>query len=265
MMGIGMRCGPRGTMVGAALVCAAWLAIAQRGSGCDTPVHRYALFNWAPAPYRAFYFYRGQPAQEDAEVNELLEGAATASPRANLAFEAVDVENKERFERLPSRVKKAWEDRSKSGSQSPAASQDSPAAQGNKGDAGAGSQDAAVLHVVYTSWGDEVYAGRLDAATARKMIASPLRTTMAKMIHEGNAGVFLLLCGSDRTENDQAEKVARGDGARRSAESAGAVDCQGRNARGKGNRGQEVRGGRPQAFCRRIRATMLLRRFRRCA
>ena len=76
---------------------------------CSTPVFRYAMYNWAPAPYYVFYFHHGQAAKQDEAVNKTLAGLSRADPPANVVFTAVDVSNKEEFGKLPGVVKKAYE------------------------------------------------------------------------------------------------------------------------------------------------------------
>ena len=76
---------------------------------CTTPVFRYAMYNWSPAPYYVFYFHHGQVAEEDRQVNKLLDEAAEADPPANVVLTTIDVSEQEQFERLPRVVKKIYQ------------------------------------------------------------------------------------------------------------------------------------------------------------
>jgi hypothetical protein len=164
------------------LIIASLAAMAPAAWACDTPVYRYAMYNWEPAPYRVFYFHRGEPAKEDAEANRLLNEHATATPTlANLAFLAVNLDQKEPFEALPDRVKDVWKSHEK---------------------------EPLPRHLVFTSWGDPIFAGRLDAAAVRGLVDSPARKQIAELLDKNHALVFLLLCGPDAAENKRAEETA---------------------------------------------------------
>jgi len=155
-------------------------AIGKPVLGCSTPVYRYAMYNWVSWPYYVFYFHHGAPPEEDAAVNKLLEELPEADPPANVSLTTIDVSQKEEFDRLPEVVKKAYQTHAD------------------------GKQP---LHLVMTSRGVEMYAGRLDDTTVRSMIASPKRTKLAELLGEGNATILLILTGPDAAENERAEKV----------------------------------------------------------
>ena len=149
---------------------------------CDTPVYRYAMYNWPPAPYVVFYFYWGQPAAEDEAVNRLLSDPAAGQPgTANVAMEAVDLA-KCPLARLPEPVRKAWESRA---------------------------ELALPVHMVFAPWEAELFVGRLDEATAQAMVESPARSKTAELIDQGSAIVFLFLPGADAEENRRAEAAIK--------------------------------------------------------
>lgn len=164
----------------AALVAACNLSPVR---ACNTPVFRYAMYNWPAAPYYVFYFHHGQIAQEDKAVNKMLDGLADAEPPTNVMLEVVDVTQEEQLKRLPGVVKKARQEH----------------ADGTK-----------PLHLVYTAWGAQLFAGRLDAAAVRAMVDSPVRKRLGKLFHEGNGIVLLILTGPDEKANKEAEKAAGG-------------------------------------------------------
>lgn len=156
------------------------------GEACNTPVYRYAMYNWAPAPYFVFYFHRGEPPEEDAKLNQMIAELSETRPAvANVRFEAVDVAEAD-LDRLPEPVVEAW-----------------------RSHVGEEADQAEPVYLVFTSWGAKLDVGRLDEETVRAMVASPARTRMAELLQEGNASVLLFVPGSDAAENERAEKVAR--------------------------------------------------------
>ncbi|NQU22978.1 MAG: hypothetical protein HQ567_17005 [Candidatus Nealsonbacteria bacterium] len=158
---------------------AAWSASPARA--CNTPVFRYAMYNWPSAPYYVFYFHHGEPSEEDAEVNKKLAELSRAELPANVSLDAFDVTDEAKLKMLPKVVN---ESRKKH-------------ADGDK-----------PQHLVYTSWGAELYAGRLDAKTIQQMIHSPARKRMGELFGKGHGMVLLVLTGPDEEANKQAVKVA---------------------------------------------------------
>ena len=53
------------------VMCAVTLALC-----CDTPVYRFAMYNWRPTPYEVYYFYTGQVPQADKDVNAAIRQSA---------------------------------------------------------------------------------------------------------------------------------------------------------------------------------------------
>ncbi len=154
---------------------------------CNTPVFRYAMYNWPTSPYHVFYFHHGpvakdKAAEEDAAVNKTIEELSRSDPPANVALYDVDLSEKDRLERLPGVVKKAYESNAE-GQQS--------------------------LHVVYSPWGAEQFVGRLDQKTLEAMVDSPVRKKLGKLFNQRSAAVLLVLTGPDKKANKRAEKMAR--------------------------------------------------------
>ncbi|HUT92473.1 MAG TPA: hypothetical protein VMY37_23470 [Thermoguttaceae bacterium] len=170
----------------AVIVAGLALLSASDTRACNTPVYRYAMYNWAPAPFFVFYFHHGETPAEDEEVNKLITDLAESGPAlANLLLEPIDVSAGE-IEKLPKPVKEAW--------------------QAYVGEAAEKAQPA---HLVFTSWGAKLHAGRLDQATVRALVDSPLRSKIGDLLEDGCAAVMVLLPGSNAEENKQAEKTAR--------------------------------------------------------
>jgi hypothetical protein len=170
--------------LGVAILTGATLILATADApACDTPVYRYAMYNWPAAPYRVYCFHRGEPDKDTAQTNRLLaELAGPNPPAANLLFQAVDVAQKSQLDQLPERVRRAWESHAK---------------------------EPLPIHVVFTSWGAELSAGRLDPPAVPTLADSPLRKSIAELLAKGHVAVLLLLSGPDRAENERAEKAAQ--------------------------------------------------------
>jgi len=157
------------------------LSAGTPASACNTPVYRYAMYNWASTPYAVFYFHEGTPAEEDEAVNKLLVELSEAEPPANVYFNEVDVSEEECFSRLHPLIKKLYE---------------------------ANAEVPKPMHLIITPWGAELFAGRLDEAKVKAMVASPARTKMTELLAEGNITVLMILTGPNADENQRAEKVA---------------------------------------------------------
>ncbi|MBN2024106.1 MAG: hypothetical protein JW809_15085 [Pirellulales bacterium] len=154
---------------------------AHSAQACDTPVYRYALYNWAPAPHHVFYLHRGGEGEDEPirQVNRLLVSLSMQQPPANLVFKPVDMADPRQTERLPRLVADAWDERG---------------------------PDAGPLHLVVSPWGHARLAGRLDEATLGAMLDSPARREIAQRLAEGNAAVFVVLDGGDPAENDRVRR-----------------------------------------------------------
>ena len=164
------------------LVALACLALgAAPARACDTPVFQYALFNWEPDPYYVFYFHRGGENPQDAAANKILEQASAMDSFANLLFDRVNVANKQ--EVAPGGLRsKIWEYHR---------------------------SERLPFHVVISPQGVEIYFGRLSAAGARALLASPKRKQAAQLLCDGKQGVLVLLKCSDKAKNASAEKTVR--------------------------------------------------------
>lgn len=166
-----------------ALAAAAALLQSVPAGACQTPVYRYAMYNWAPSPYYVFYLYWGEPAEEDKAVNELIVELAEGRPAAaNVYFRPIDVSQEEQMERLPGAVRDAWQ---------------------------LNEEAKLPAHLVFTPWGQELFTGRLDEAAVQKMVDSPARAELGKLLDEGPIAVLLMLPGADEAENTKAEEAAK--------------------------------------------------------
>lgn len=152
-------------------------------STCDTPVYRYAMYNWQPAPYHVFFFHKGQIAKEDEAINKCINDLSEAAPSAaNVALSTVDVDDAAQLEQLPDRVRKAWESTGK---------KELP------------------RHVLFTSWGGELGVERLNQDAVSQLVDSPVRKQIAGLLRDGHAAVFMLMSGPEPKQNEAVEKVVR--------------------------------------------------------
>jgi hypothetical protein len=156
------------------------LAAAATALACSTPVYRYAMYNWAPAPYVIFHLFEGHRDQQDVATDRALGQPAGSSAVANVQVEVIDAARKELFDPLPEPIKKAWQTR----------------APGTHG-----------LHVVMAPWGAPLFSGRLDSKTTASLFDSPLRSQMGKLLQAGDAMILLTLTCADPARNRQAEKA----------------------------------------------------------
>lgn len=150
---------------------------------CDTPVYRYAMYRWEPAPYEIYYFH-DQPLDEQAErVKGLVEEVSRSEDKpVNAFFLPVSLTDDPELKRIPPDVRKAWQ---------------------------AQETRQVPTYWVVTPHGRRLFQGALDEATLRAMWDSPARTGMAQQLADGKAGVLVLLEGSDAAANDSAEQVAK--------------------------------------------------------
>jgi hypothetical protein len=180
----GGRSRPRIRIIGLAAaiaILAAWPAAPRWALACNTPVYRYAMYNWRSAPFFVFYFHEGEVADEDRAVNQTIAGLTeNLPPQANLKIELVNVSDQKQIDRLPEFVVQAW--KSHQGGQLPA-------------------------HVVVSPWGAPIFAGRLNTASAASLIDSPARQRLGELLTEGHAAVMILLTCPDEDENKKAEQV----------------------------------------------------------
>jgi len=160
-------------------------AAAPSARACTTPVFRYAMYNWPTAPYYVFYLHHGeateeQTAKENAAINKKLNALHTAAPPTNVLIEEIDLSKENALERYPKVVREAYQKHAE------------------------GQQP---LYLVYSPWGVEQFAGRLDEKAFQAMIDSPARKQLGKLFDEKSAAVLLILTGPDEKANKKAEEA----------------------------------------------------------
>ncbi len=152
-------------------------------NACDTPVYRYAMYRWEPAPYEIYYFHNDPIGDEAAKLHEQIEAAARSEDKpANVMFVPVPLKEDTELRRIPPDVKAAW------------LKQEEP---------------TIPSYMVVTPLGVQLHSGDLDEATLKALLDSPARTDIANQLEKGKACVMVLLTGSDKAANQEAEKAAK--------------------------------------------------------
>lgn len=147
---------------------------------CDTPVYRYAMYRWEPAPYEIYYFH-AQPVSPAAtalheQIEELRDGQFV---RANLYLQVVNSQDDGDLKNLPPDVREAW-----------LAREEKP--------------DSA--YVIVNPQGQQIYTGDLAKKDLQQLIESPVRTKIHGLLQSGHAAVMVVLHGKDPAANAAAEK-----------------------------------------------------------
>ncbi|MBI2480874.1 MAG: hypothetical protein HYV60_20270 [Planctomycetia bacterium] len=151
---------------------------------CETPVYRYAMYRWQPAPYEV-YFFHDQPANEqDQRVQELLiDFERGGDSRANVAYIPINIAEDPDLASVPPDVKKAWLERE---------SKDLP------------------TYFIATPYGVGISFEQLDEAKVRSFVQSPVRKSLAAQLETGKLGVFVMLSGKDAAETQATETILNG-------------------------------------------------------
>jgi len=158
------------------------LLLSLAAQACDTPVYLYSLQNWRRDPYQVFYFYREAAAEKEAEVNRYFDHvAAGLKAHANLRFDRIDVNRLESDQGNPF-LQRLWTRHQ---------------------------SDPLPFYAILTPKGKEMFAGKLDLATAKALVGSPKRRQIAQQLSQGKQGLLLLLQGTNPSENAAAAKVVR--------------------------------------------------------
>ena len=69
------------------------VAVALPLIACETPVYRYAMYRWAPAPFEVYFFHSGELSEDDKELHaEMLSIAQDDESPLNCSLISVDLE-----------------------------------------------------------------------------------------------------------------------------------------------------------------------------
>ena len=180
------RCLRRGIQL--ALLGLTWLALGAIAEACDTPVYRYAMYRWNPAPYEVYYFHDQPVTDADRSLHVLIEQMSeNPEAAANLSLIPIDVARDVDLKTVPPDVRAFW----KSGEPKPLPSYLvwAPPSRDRRQDEGV------------------IVAGNLDTAILQTLTHSPARSAVAQQLETGKAGVLVLLEGKDAAESARAREV----------------------------------------------------------
>jgi hypothetical protein len=151
---------------------------------CDTPVYRYAMYRWQPAPYELYYFHDSQPDAESEKVTAAVERRCTdeAAP-ANLIVLPVDLQQDKELAGVPPDVKEAWDRQS---------SKQTP------------------WYLISSPVGVHIFGGTITESDIAALVDSPLRREVGQLMEQGKAGVYLLVTSDNQPADELAEKEIRG-------------------------------------------------------
>lgn len=144
---------------------------------CNTPVYRYAMYNWRAAPYQVFYLTSGDVAEDKATAEALKANDDPAAP--NIGYHATQTTNRKHFDALPEVVRKAGSEK-------------------------------LPTHVVVTPWETVLHKGQLSPKEVESLVQSPARRRIGEMLQEGMTAVFLVLVPPDKAKTEAVEKVVDG-------------------------------------------------------
>ena len=159
------------------------LAVLQ---ACDTPVYRYAMYRWNPAPYEIYYFH-SEPLSAETEafhqrIKKLVQSRED-QPLLNATLIPVDLSKDPELKQILPDIKQLWTQHKK---------QLSPG------------------YLVTNPQGSVVSIGPLDQKQLSALTDSPTRRQLLTQLGQGKATVMVLLSGKDAAATDKAEKEVRG-------------------------------------------------------
>lgn len=151
---------------------------------CSTPVYRYAMYRWYPAPYEVYFFHEDEMGEASEEVKTAIDEAMMSeNAPSNVRFISVDLAEDKELKGVPPDVKEAWE-----GQEEPTIPQ----------------------FLISSPVGGHLHQGQLSADQLPELIDSPMRQRIGDEIKKGKAGVYVLLKGEDEKTNAAAEKTLQG-------------------------------------------------------
>jgi len=191
----------------AGLVSLLFVLATGRVTACDTPVYRYAMYRWEPAPYQVYYFYKGAMDDKTEKLKEIIDAAENSEEKpANVMFMAVDLDKDPQLRSIPPYVKHDWLPR-----QEPAISSDlldMPLPYMPIGlEPFARRELPSYQMVAPPPYFMKMYSGELDEAEIAAFVDSPARRQIAKQLEGGKASVLVVLTGTDEAANRKAEEA----------------------------------------------------------
>lgn len=167
-----------------ALVALLLHAAGSVSRACDTPVYRYAMYRWYPAPYEVYFFFEGEMDASGEEMKQAIDEAANSEKTpANIVFIPVNLTEDKELKGVPPDVKEAWEKQK---------------------------EPKTPQFLVSSPVGGHLFMGDLETDQLSAMIDSPMRQQIGDEMKEGKAGVYVLLEGEDDKANAAAQKTLQG-------------------------------------------------------
>ena len=158
--------------------------VAQTAMACDTPVYRYAMYKWRPAPYEVYFFHNAGPMEADQQVQKAIAALAEdQTKQTNIVYIPVDLTKDKELTGVPADVKEAWLKRK---------------------------EPTTPHYMVVSPMGAQVFNGMLKKEDVASLIDSKSRLAIAKQLHAGKLGAFIFLTGNDAEANSRAEAVLNG-------------------------------------------------------
>ncbi|MBC8868471.1 MAG: hypothetical protein H8E44_03595 [Planctomycetes bacterium] len=178
-------------------------------AACDTPVYRYAMYRWEPAPYQIYYFHKGALPEGAEKIKQMIEAAESSEKKpANVMFMAVDLDKDPELRSIPPYVKHDWLPR-----EEPVISADLVATPLPYLPAGlqpfVRRELPSYQVVAPPPYFMSMYSGELSESEVAAFIDSPARQQIAKQLEQGKASVLVMLTGSDDAANQEAEKATK--------------------------------------------------------
>ena len=170
---------------GLCAVSLATLFATATADACETPVYRYAMYRWQPAPYEVYFFHEDQPNAEQEALTQVLDQAGRSVDHpANLIYTDVDLGVDPQLHGIPPDVKQAWTNRDADKLPLPS-------------------------YLVSTPLGVTIYQGQLDVAAVTAMLDSPHRRSLGQQLEAGKMGVLVLVTGEDTDASAAAPDASR--------------------------------------------------------
>jgi hypothetical protein len=94
----------------AVMAVAFLLNVFDRAAACDTPVYRYATYNWTPSPYRIYHIARGEKLSADDPIRRAISELTTppegqSAAVANLELFEIDAAAENPLDPLPPQIR----------------------------------------------------------------------------------------------------------------------------------------------------------------
>ncbi len=153
---------------------------------CETPVYRYAMYRWNPAPYEIYYFHN-EPLSSETEafhtkIKQLVK-LQPDQPILNATLIPVDLSKDPELKQVLPDIKQLWTKHQK---------------------------ELSPGYLVTNPQGGVVSVGTLSAEQLTSFIDSSQRRQLLAQLAQGKAAVMVLLSGQDPVATKNAEKELRG-------------------------------------------------------